>query len=228
MDGTNAAQGTIAASAGILSSALPASIGARQSGIATAYDNQFVGSIEEVAIYGYALSTNQVQAHFLTAQNRAPTFTVNPFAAPSVIAGQSYSGTLASAASDPNGDTITFAKVSGPAWLNVASNGALSGSPLSANVGVNGFVVSATDPGGLTGTATMNLTVLGAAPIVASGGLQGGNLLLSWAGGIAPYQVQVATNPSAPVWLSLGPPVSNNSLLVPRSNPAAFYRISGQ
>ena len=42
----------------ILSSSLPMSIGSRKSGVATAYDNQFVGYIEEVALYDYALITN--------------------------------------------------------------------------------------------------------------------------------------------------------------------------
>lgn len=228
VDGTNAAQTSIAANVGILSSALPASIGSRQSGAGTAFDSQFVGYMEEVAIYGRALSSNQVWTHFVAATNRAPVFLSDPFTVASVTAGQPYSATVATNASDPNGDTITFAKVSGPAWLAVASNGNVSGTPLSANVGLNGFVVSATDPGGLSGTATMNLAVSSAPPIVTSAVLQGNSLLLNWGGGIAPYQVQMATNLASPTWYDVGLPESSNSLSCLLTNSAAFYRVFGQ
>jgi hypothetical protein len=228
VDGTNAAQTTIATNIGLLSSAFPVSIGSRQSGAATAYDNQFVGYMEEVAIYGQALNSNQVLAHYLAATNRAPTFLSNPFTVASANAGQLYSATLAANASDPNGDTITFAKVSGPAWLSVAGNGSLNGTPLSSNVGTNGFVVSATDPSGLSNTATMNLVVLAAPPIVTSAALQGNGLMLNWAGGIAPYQVQQTTNLISPSWQNLGAPVSANNCLVSPTNGTVFYRVYGQ
>ena len=204
------------------------SLGARQSGAATAYDNQFAGYLEEVAIYSYALSTNQVRAHYLAVTNRAPTFLTNPFTIASANAGQLYSSTLAANASDPNGDTITFAKASGPAWLSVASNGSLSGTPISSDVGTNAFVVRATDPGGLFSTATMNLVVVAAPPIIVSAVLQGTNLQLNWVGGIAPYQVQFTTNLPSTDWQNLGAPVSANSLLVSPTNGTAFYRLYGQ
>lgn len=228
VDSTNATSGTIAANSGILNSTIPISIGSRQSGAATSYDNQFLGYMEEVAIYGYALSSNQVAAHFQAATNRAPTFFNDPFTMPSITAGQTFSSTLAINASDPNGDTITFAKVSGPAWLTVASNGNLSGNTVSSNVGINSFVVSVTDSGGLSDTATMNLNVLAAPPIVTSAVLLGNNLTLNWGGGISPYQVQMTTNLLAPNWQNWGSPIGGNSLLISPTNPAAFYRISGQ
>src|SRR6185369_15962220 len=106
---------------------------------ATSYDNQFVGYMEEVAIYGYPLSSNQVLAHFLTATNRAPAFLGNPFTVATANAGQSYSATLSTNATDPNGDAITFGKVGGPAWLSVAGNGSLAGTPFSPDGGTNIF-----------------------------------------------------------------------------------------
>ena len=181
-----------------------------------------------MAIYSYALSSSQVLTHYLTATNRAPTFSSNPFAAAGTIAGQLYAATLATNASDPNGDTITFAKVSGPAWLSVAGNGSLGGTPLSADVGTNGFVVSATDPGGLSSTATMNLTVIAAPPIVLNAVLLGNALMLNWAGGIAPYQVQLNPDLTGSTWQNLGGIIGANNLLVPLTNGAAFYRVYGQ
>ncbi|MFO1513704.1 MAG: LamG-like jellyroll fold domain-containing protein [Verrucomicrobiota bacterium] len=228
VDGVNVAQGTITPNSGILSSASPVSIGSRQAGLGTAYNNQFVGYMEEVAIYGYALSANQVLAHYLTATNRAPVFTSNPLTLTSANAGQIYVATLVTSTSDPNGDSITFAKVSGPSWLSVGSNGSLSGTPLSSDVGTNAFLVSASDPGGLITSTTMNVAVIAAPPIILSVGWQGNALLLNWTGGIAPYQMQWATNLVNPTWQNLGAPVGANSLSVFPTNDAAFYRVSGQ
>jgi hypothetical protein len=161
VDGANAAQTSIIPGSGILSSACSVSIGSRQSAAAS-YDLQFVGLMEEVAIYNYALSSSQVQAHYGAVGNRAPVFVKNPFAEPDVNAGQLYSGTVATNATDPNGDSLTFAKVSGLAWLSVVTNGTLSGTPANSDSGTNSFVVQATDPGGFSGSATMYLYVNGA------------------------------------------------------------------
>src|SRR5262249_30827813 len=75
--------------------------------------------------------------------NGTPFFTSNPFTEPTVNGGQSYSGSIAAMAADPNpGDTLSFSKVSGPGWLTLASNGALSGTPAKADIGTNTFVVA--------------------------------------------------------------------------------------
>jgi hypothetical protein len=160
--------------------------------------------------------------------NGAPGFFANPFTLPDAPAGFAYAGTIATNASDPNGDSLVFSKVSGPTWLSVGSNGSVSGTPLSADVGTNSFVVQATDPGGLFGSATMNINVTPAPPIYAAVSLTSSNLLLSWSGGIGPYQIQMATNLISPSWQSIAGPVSSNSLSLSLTNDAAFYRIVGQ
>lgn len=74
--------------------------------------------------------------------------------------GQTYSGSIANDASDPDaGDSLTFSKVSGPAWLTVSSGGALSGTPASGDVGANLWTVRVTDSGGLSDDATLQITV---------------------------------------------------------------------
>lgn len=88
-----------------------------------------------------------------------PAFVTNPFTKSAARVDAPYSGTLADTASDPNGDPITFSKQSGPAWLSVAANGALSGTPSAADIGTGVFVVRAHDPGGLFSEATMNVAV---------------------------------------------------------------------
>jgi hypothetical protein len=161
--------------------------------------------------------------------NGSPSFTVDPFTTPAIVAGQSYSGTIATNATDPNpGDTLAFAKVSGPNWLAVAADGTLSGTPLSSDIGNNSFVVSVSDAGGLSGTATMNIAVSEAAPIISTISSEAGDLLLSWSGGIPPYQVQATTNLVNLDWQNVGGPISSNSMSITATNDVSFYRIGGQ
>jgi hypothetical protein len=95
-----------------------------------------------------------------TAPNNPPAFTSDPISKPNATQDQSYSGSIASNASDPDSDPLTFAKVSGPAWLSIASNGALIGTPGSTNVGINSFTVSVSDGRGGSDTATLQIAVL--------------------------------------------------------------------
>jgi hypothetical protein len=68
INGVSAGITPIPANSGILSSTYPVTIGARSSGISVPNnDSQFFGQISQVAIYNYALSSNQVAAHFNSA-----------------------------------------------------------------------------------------------------------------------------------------------------------------
>lgn len=212
---------------GLLRSTNAMSIGSRQGGT-TVYNNQWGGYMQDVAVYNYALSAAQILAHYQAASNRAPVFVANPFTKPGLVAGQNFSGTLAGDATDPNGDTVTFSKISGPTWLLVAGNGALTGTPFSAQVGTNSFVVRATDSSGLFSNATMNVAVTAAPAIVLDLTRQDPNLSLSWSGGIPPYQVQTTTNLDTPSWENLGGTTSGFNLLLTPSNTAGYYRVFGQ
>lgn len=158
---------------GLLRSANAMTIGSRQGGTG-AYGNQFGGYMQDVAVYNYALSPARIQAHYLAASNRAPVFASNPFSKPDATAGQVYSSSISSDASDPNGDAITYSKVSGPVWLGVAPNGALSGTPSGPDNGTNTFVVSATDPAGLSNSATMRIFVVANYTLTYNAGPNGG------------------------------------------------------
>ncbi|MES2924686.1 MAG: Calx-beta domain-containing protein [Verrucomicrobiota bacterium] len=92
--------------------------------------------------------------------NDAPVFTANPMTGTNATEYIAYNGTIAGSATDADpGDTLTYTKVSGPAWLGVAANGALSGTPPTGAAGMNVFTVRATDNGGMTAEATLNITV---------------------------------------------------------------------
>jgi hypothetical protein len=189
----------------------------------------FNGQMDDVRIYEVALNQSGIQGAMSNVVNNAPTFVTEPLSKPPVAAGQNYAGTLAGTATDPDaGDTLTYSKLSGPAWLTVAGNGALSGMPASANVGTNGFVVRVTDSSGFFDQTALSIHVTAAAPIVSSMSWQGGNLQLNWTGGVPPFQVQLKTNLHEGAWQNYGAPASTNHLIITPSNTAGFYRIQGQ
>jgi hypothetical protein len=157
-----------------------------------------------------------------------PAFVSNPFTGPPITAGNVYSGTIATNVINANfGNLLTFSKVSGPAWLNVAGNGALSGMPLSTNAGIDSFVVAVIDLYGSTNSATMYVNVT-AIPIYETILNQGGEVLLEWAGGVPPYQVMTTTNLASPTWQNLGSPTSATNVLITPTNAGLFYRVQGQ
>ena len=105
--------------------------------------------------------------------NLAPRFSSDPIRkATAAENGVSYVGqSIASDATDPDaGDTLTFSKVAGPAWLTVAGNGALGGTPDAGGTdeGANYFTVQVVDNHGATRQAALQLNV--EAPGVGGGG----------------------------------------------------------
>jgi len=157
-----------------------------------------------------------------------PLFLANPLTQAVATVGVPYAASLSANAVQPAGDALTFAKVTGPGWLTVAPDGTLSGTPAVSDVGPNIFTVSLADTNGWSSAATLNIVVAPSPLITVGLGLEGTNLLLSWDGGQPPCQVQMATNLSNPAWQDFGDPVTNTTLLLAPTNPAAFYRIQGQ
>jgi len=92
--------------------------------------------------------------------NDAPAFSIDPIPGSPATEDAAYSASIAASASDIDaGDSLSYSKVSGPAWLSVAANGALTGTPENAHVGNNNFTVRVTDSGGLSDEAVLNITV---------------------------------------------------------------------
>ncbi|MFD0893892.1 tandem-95 repeat protein [Luteolibacter ambystomatis] len=177
----------------------------------------------------YGAQANATLSITVGQTNAAPTFTTSPIAKPSATEDAGYSGTLAGSATDADaGDWITYTKVSGPTWLQVAANGALSGTPSNSDVGANTFTVKATDGAGAYAQATLNLNVTNVndAPVWANPALTKAD-----ATAVAAYSASVATDASdadvgdtltftkvaGPAWLNVaadgalsGTPTSSN------------------
>jgi hypothetical protein len=91
--------------------------------------------------------------------NEDPAFIVDPIVEVNATEDAAYSSTITDHAFDPESDPMTYSKTAGPAWLTVAANGTLSGTPGNSNVGANVFVVQVDAAGG-SDTATLNITVI--------------------------------------------------------------------
>ncbi len=194
-----------------------------QSSLIQARNGSFYGTTEfGGSNYTGAVGTGDGLVFRLT----LPMFLRNPFTEVVATASAPYAATLFTNAIQPTGDALTFAKVNGPAWLSVASNGTLSGTPGSSDVGVNLFIVRLTDTNGWSSSATMSITVLPLPTISIS--IQGTNILLAWNGGQASYSVQTANNLASPAWQTIAGPMTNTTFLVTPSNNPAFYRIQAQ
>ena len=88
----------------------------------------------------------------------APAFTADPVIGASATALAAYSGTLAGTATDVDLDPLTYGKYSGPVWLQVAANGALSGTPGLTDSCTNSWQIWVTD-GARFGVATLQIFV---------------------------------------------------------------------
>ena len=116
--------------------------------------------VVEIVIESGDININRLEFVLDQAANSPPVFTSDPINKPNATEDSAYSDNIAGLATDVDaGDTLTYSKLSGPAWLNVATNGALTGTPDNADVGPNSWTVQVSDGNGGTDTATLNVTV---------------------------------------------------------------------
>ncbi len=113
-----------------------------------------------------------------------PVFATDPITKANATEDVAYTGqTVAGAATNVDSDPLSYSLVpGGPAWLSVATNGVLSGTPGNADVGANSWTLQVSDDKDRTDRAELNITVIdwNLSQIVvdpASGPFAGGNLV---------------------------------------------------
>jgi dienelactone hydrolase len=121
-------------------------------------DNSFTVQVDD------GLATDQATLHVYVNEanptNNPPVFGADPFSASNATEGVTYADSIAGSATDPDaGDVLSYFKLSGPSWLNVAADGGLSGVPGAGDVGANAFSVQVSDGNGGSDTATLQITV---------------------------------------------------------------------
>ncbi|HSU54312.1 MAG TPA: hypothetical protein VLT36_09655, partial [Candidatus Dormibacteraeota bacterium] len=163
VDGISNAATSVLPSNGILSSPLPITIGSRTPNIFSEFTNQFLGEIDEVAIYPFALSPSQVLNHYFAAQPM-PVFTLQP-----TNTDFSDGGSLV-LRSSAYGPSLTYQWYQSPdqsTWSAVGGQtSATFNNPSTPNTFGPFVELVATDPYGSTTSSVVQVTVHSGAPII--------------------------------------------------------------
>jgi hypothetical protein len=164
LDGAQVANAGITAGSGLQASSMPLSIGARESNNnnPVSYDAQFIGAIDDVAIYNKALSGTQIQSHYYATgfgpviTQLQPTNNLTTNQGSSVTFTVSVRGTapLSYQWNDPHGNPLSGQTTATLTLANVQTN--QSGN----------YTVTVTNLYGTAGTNTMLNVVIGAPLIV--------------------------------------------------------------
>lgn len=105
------------------------------------------GLIDEVTIWKRALGAAEMVNLYNNGRamfNSPPEFQ-DSFDRQGALEGLAYQSDLSLVVTDPEGDPLEFTKISGPEWISVASDGAVSGTPDSADIGTEEVTIQAVD-----------------------------------------------------------------------------------
>ncbi len=156
-----------------------------------------------------------------TETNSPPAFTADPNIEADGAAGVGYSATLADNATDPDADVLTFSLVSGPAWLSVAGNGNLSGTPAGADAGLNSFEVKVADGNGGVDQTILQINVAGIVVLAPVAGFSANPVSIT-AGQTVQFTDLSLNTPTGWLW-SFGDGNTSAS-----QNPSNTYSVAGK
>jgi len=165
VDGNLSATGSITPHTGIKSSTEPMAIGARQSGAGTGYDWQFDGSIDEVAVYGTALSSTQVLNHYYAA-GIAPSFPQPPANVTASEGGPATFNAIVVGTSPLSYQWYDVTAGTPGTLLNGATNSTLTLNGLTTSQNGNLYLVVVTNLFGTATSASAQLTVVTGPPVI--------------------------------------------------------------
>ncbi len=141
-------------------------------GVTSGGNSGFKGLLDEARMFTFGVGAFQVR-DLLFRANHTPAFDPNPRV---LGATQGSFFTISAAATDVDpAETLIHSKLGGPAWLTVAADGTLTGTPALADVGTHFFSIRATDSLGAAATLMLTMTV---APL--NPDANGNGMLDSW------------------------------------------------
>jgi hypothetical protein len=128
-------------------------------------DPLFNGRVDDFRVYNYALDGSAVWNLWGQNANQPPVFAQSLYTKTNATRSLAYVGqTLSGSATDADANPLTYSKLNGPAWLAIAANGTLSGTPGAADVGTNSFLVRVTDPAGASSDTALQIVVVNPPP----------------------------------------------------------------
>ncbi len=226
VDGLAAASGAFASGGGILASTSPVSLGTRRQNATSAYNYQFVGNINDVVFYDYALTAAQVASNYLVA-GVSPQIIQQPPATASVAEGGTLTLSAAAFGTEPLsyqwldsfGNTALFAAQTNATLLLSNIPGTLNGDSL---------YLSVTNLYGSVLSTPVVLSVVSGPPQITVSNLPPHVLVPS--GKAYTYFVQVVgTVPFSYQWFQGGAPLAaetNATLTVTAGSPGASVTYS--
>ena len=207
VDGLLSATGAASPSNGLLSTSDPVTIGSKKSSPSGDYVNTFTGTIDDPAIYAYALNSNQVLAHYF-ASLPPPVITMQPT---NVTAAEGTTAFFYSQAYGPSPLTYQWYDVTSgtPVLLTDQTNTTLVLTNVPASASGSQYQVVATNSYGTATSTAASLIVIGGPPYFQVD-LPSEGLVLS--GGTATLSVTVAgTAPFTYQWQRNGVDLSDNA-----------------
>lgn len=124
-----------------------------------------------------SITTNYVSSN--PTLNQAPIWLLNPTVKANAQSAELYSESLSVDVIDAEFDSLVYNKTAGPAWLSVASNGDMSGTPSLSDVGLNTFSVYVSD--GINSYVGVTIEIAVDLP---NGYLAEGNVIAPTSGGV--------------------------------------------
>jgi putative glycosyl hydrolase/concanavalin A-like lectin/glucanase superfamily protein/putative Ig domain-containing protein len=135
-------------------------------------DPLFAGRLSEVFFAGYALTDDQVAALMMSTPP-LPRFAGDPIVKTDGTLYQPYGDSIAGDAITSDGGGLAFSKIAGPAWLNVAPDGTISGTPGLADVGTNNFAVRVINSAGAAAVTRLAITITAQPQLIARYSFEG-------------------------------------------------------
>jgi len=120
---------------------------------------------------------------------------------------------------------VTSSGIYGFQLVYFESTGAASCELFSVNL-PDGTSILVNDP--VNANAIKSYRTLALRPRITSIARSGTNVVLEWAGGNPPFQLQVTPSLANPAWTNVGAPTSNRTATAPMQSDAGFYRVLGQ
>jgi hypothetical protein len=238
INGQSVGSASCPSGSGILASTYPMGIGARMSSQTTNFNDQFLGNINDVAVYNYALSPSQVAGQFVAAGGAlAPFFSPTPATNVSAAANSTLTIPVTALGTPPlsyfwTNVTTAAAIASGTTNTSAVLNAGLNYPNVPANWNGNSLELTVSNA---YGTATLFVTPsivnINLNPTNIVFAITNHSLALSWPSDHTGWQLQAQTNNlSAGLksnWANVGGSTATNMMVIPinLTNGCVFYRL---